>query len=154
MRETDRAWLTPEAFQRLRTELTGLIEQETRGGDGGDAEVLMEGTRRKARIRELRELLHNAVVGRTPPDDGIAEPGMVLTIRFDDDAETETFLLGVRDGGDTGDLEVYSPDSPLGQALSGARQGEQRSYQVPSGRTVWVTLVRAVPYGDHIPDPA
>ncbi|PXY36945.1 transcription elongation factor GreAB [Prauserella flavalba] len=140
-----RTWLTADAFERLREELTVLRRQD-RGAEQDDA---VGEQRRQARIRRLEEILHSAVVGEAPPDDGIAEPGMVLTVRFDDDPGTETFLLGVRDGGDADGLEVYSPESPLGRALAGARQGESRTYQVPSGATVRVTLVRAVPYGQH-----
>ncbi len=73
---------------------------------------------------------------------------MVLTVRFEDE-QTETFLLGRRDGADTADLEVYSPESPLGSALSGARPGQVCSYRVPSGDSVNVTLLEAVPYGMH-----
>jgi transcription elongation factor GreA len=45
---------------------------------------------------------------------------MVLTIRYDDTADEETFLLGLRDAEQTdrGDLEVYSPTSPLGTATT------------------------------------
>ena len=69
---------------------------------------------RQARIRQIHDLLTNAVVGEDPPDDGIAEPGMVLTVRYDDTGETETFLLGVR-GAEDADIDVYSMQSPLGQ---------------------------------------
>ena len=51
---------------------------------------------RQERIRQIQDLLANAVVDKTPPDDGVAEPGMVLTARYDDTGDTETFLLGVR----------------------------------------------------------
>ena len=71
-------------------------------------------------------------VGEDPPDDGVAEPGMVLTVRFDDTGETETFLLGAR-GAEHGTIEVYYPDSPLGAAVNGARRGERRAYRTPSG---------------------
>lgn len=74
---------------------------------------------------------------------------MVLTVRFADTGETETFLLGVG-GVEYGDLEVYTVTSPLGAALVGARPGDQRDYQVPSGATMSVTLVKAVPYGLHM----
>ncbi|WP_009949925.1 GreA/GreB family elongation factor [Saccharopolyspora erythraea] len=90
----------------------------------------MDDGHRRARIREIQELLHDAVVGEAPPDDGVAEPGMVLTVRFDD-GETETFLLGARVGADLNGLAVYSPESPLGAAQPGARQGEQRAYSLP-----------------------
>lgn len=45
-----------------------------------------------------------------------------------------------------GKLEVYSPNSPLGGALIDAKVGESRSYTVPSGSTVKVTLLSAEPY--------
>lgn len=132
-------WLTRDAHDRLRAELTELLATSSADADG---------QRRAARVRDLQELLASAVVGQDPADDGVAEPGMVLTVRYDDTGDEETFLLGLRDV-EQGELEVFSPASPLGGALSGARPGEQRAYQVPGGGTVRVTLVAAVPYGRH-----
>ncbi|WP_020494633.1 GreA/GreB family elongation factor [Sciscionella marina] len=135
-------WLSEQDYAQLRAELAELT-------DAGAAEQAGGPDHRGARIRALRALLDDAVVGTRPPDDGIAEPGMVLTVRFDDDPEPETFLLGASAGEDSA-LAAYSPGSPLGAAVLGARQGERRAYQVPSGATVGVTLLRAVPYGvDH-----
>jgi transcription elongation GreA/GreB family factor len=146
---TERVWLTPEAHARLQAELAELASAGAFSDAGGADQDDHAATRlhRQARIREIQDLLITAVVGQDPPDDGIAEPGMVLTVRYDDTSETETFLLGVR-AAEHGDMEVYSPDSPLGAALTGARQGERRSYRVPSGATVRVTLLEAVPYGN------
>jgi transcription elongation factor GreA len=150
MTSTERVWLTPQAHSRLHAELTALLASDhasaSDGHLGQDDELTTRLHTRRARIRQIHDLLNNAVVGEDPPDDGIAEPGMVLTVRYDDTDETETFLLGVR-GAEHGDLEVYSPQSPLGAALTGARQDEQRTYRVPTGTTVRVTLLRAVPYG-------
>ncbi|MGV0837586.1 GreA/GreB family elongation factor [Mycolicibacterium thermoresistibile] len=147
---TQRVWLTPAGHERLQQELHTLQELVNAATDE-DANTLDVQRARQARIHEIHELLGNAVVGEDPPDDGIAEPGMVLTVSYDDDPDdTETFLLGVR-GAEVGDLEVYSVDSPLGTAIAGARPGETRTYQVPSGATVQVTLVSAVPYGMHHP---
>ncbi|GAA2104243.1 GreA/GreB family elongation factor [Actinomadura alba] len=136
-------WLTPQAADRLRNELAALADASDDSGehDLGDHE-------RKARIQQIRDLLDDAVIGQDPPDDGVAEPGMVLTVRYDDTGDIETFLLGVR-GAEDGDIDVYSPDSPLGTALAGARQGQQRTYRVPSGAVLPVTLLKAVPYGRH-----
>ncbi len=145
MTTTQRVWLTPQAHHRLRNELTALLAPARgRLDDSGEPGLAQQD--RDARIREIHDLLTGAVVGEDPPDDGIAEPGMVLDVRFDDTGETETFLLGAR-GAEHGTVEVYSPDSPLGAAVNGARQGEQRVYRVPSGATVRVTLLNAVPYG-------
>ena len=85
MTSTERVWLTPEAHRRLRAELTELRATRTPAAD----------VERDARVRHIQELLSNAVVGQDPPDDGIAEPGMVLTVRYDEFGDTETFLLGL-----------------------------------------------------------
>ena len=144
MTDPNRAWMTAQARDRLEAELAELAEPrpDADDDDWGERQA------RQARIRQIHDLLTNAVVGEDPPDDGVAEPGMVLTVRYDDNGESETFLLGVRDDDQSG-MEVYSTQSPLGKAITGARRGEQRSYQVPSGATVSVTLLDAVPYGLH-----
>jgi transcription elongation GreA/GreB family factor len=160
MTSTHRVWLTPEAHDRLQAELAALLAPRTTTAPGDsahsgteDSGTVDSGTvdtarRRAARVRELQELLGKAAVGEDPPDDGVAEPGMVLTVRYDDTADEDTFLLGLRDVEQAG-LEVYSPTSPLGMAVTGARPGDQRSYRVPNGTTVRVTLLDAVPYGHH-----
>jgi transcription elongation factor GreA len=137
-------WLTPQAADRLRKELAALADASDDSGEHN----LVRYHEREARIQQIRDLLDDAVIGQDPPDDGVAEPGMVLTVRYDDTGDIETFLLGMR-GAEDGDIEVYSPDSPLGTALAGARQGEQRTYHVPSGAVLPVTLLKAVPYGRY-----
>lgn len=141
-------WLTPGTHERLSAELAVL----TGTADPSRAEeygfpIPEDKDAREARVTRVQEILRDAVIGETPPDDGVAEPGMVLTVRYGDDPETESFLLGVRDRAASDGVSVYSPESPLGSALIGARAGEERSYTVPNGRTIRVTLVDAVPYG-------
>ncbi|GHC95988.1 transcription elongation factor GreA [Nocardiopsis terrae] len=145
MAENNRTWLTPGTYERLTAELavlTGAAGPEEHGFAG-----IEDRDAREARVNRIQDLLKDAVVGEAPPDDGIAEPGMVVTVRYGDDPEPETFLLGVRDRADADGIPVCSPDSPLGRALIGAAQGEERTYTAPSGRTLGVSLVRAVPYG-------
>jgi transcription elongation factor GreA len=141
-------WLTPDAAERLRNELNELIALTEASSDDAGEQALERYQERENRIQQIRDLLDDAVIGQDPPDDGVAEPGMVLTVRYDDTGDVETFLLGIR-GAEHGDLQVYSPSSPLGTALVGARQGEQRTYQVPSGAVLPVTLLEAVPYGRY-----
>lgn len=148
MTNTRPIWLTPHAHERLRTELAELSRRADDESIDQDDRVTIR-RQRQDRIREIQHLLGAAVVGEDPPDDGIAEPGMVLTVRYDDADEPETFLLGAR-AAEHGDIEVYSPDSPLGTALTGARRGERRAYRVPDGSTIGVTLLDAVPYGRHL----
>lgn len=156
MTSTERRWMTREAHTRLKFELAGL--RSRRGIEvpddlmDYDDDVMAAHVARQARIRQIQALLGNAVVGDDPPDDGIAEPGMVLTVRYDDTGDTETFLLGVRGVEDAG-IDVYSMQSPLGSAIAGARVGEQRIYSIPSGANLPVTLLEAVPYGKRTPQP-
>ncbi|MEO8813850.1 MAG: GreA/GreB family elongation factor [Mycobacterium sp.] len=144
MTDSQRVWMTQQARDRLEAELITLTEPRV----GSETDEFGDQQARQVRVHQIHDLLARAVVGEDPPDDGVAEPGMVLTVRYEDSGDTETFLLGVRDDDGSG-VEVYSTQSPLGKAITGARPGEQRTYQVPSGATVSVTLVDAVPHGVH-----
>lgn len=150
MTSTQPAWISPQAHERLQRELITLRElRDASAVDSATDESYLAVQRAwQVRIRRIHDLLLDAVVGDDPPDDGIAEPGMVLTIRYDDTGDVETFLLGVRDA-EYGDLEVYSIRSPLGAAIAGARPGDLITYTLPSGASLTVTLLEAVPYGIH-----
>jgi transcription elongation factor GreA len=158
--ETLVTWLTQEAYDRLKHELDELVanrpviaaeinarrEEGDLRENGGYQAAREEQGRQEARIRQLQELLHTAKVGEAPKEEGIAAPGMVLTVRYEDDDETETFLLATREEGSHGDLEVYSPGSPLGEALLGAHENETREYILPNGGSMKVTLLSAKPF--------
>ena len=47
---------------------------------------------------------------------------------------------------DSVDIEVYSPQSPLGAALLGATPGETREYTLPNGKSQSVTVKDAKPF--------
>jgi transcription elongation factor GreA len=100
----------------------------------------------EARIRQLTTLLREAKVG-TPPtaDAGVAGPGMVVTVRYAPDDE-ETFLIGSREEAAVTELTVYSAQSPLGKALTGAKPGETVSYTAPNGNKISFELVAAAPH--------
>ncbi|HEX7995051.1 MAG TPA: GreA/GreB family elongation factor, partial [Streptosporangiaceae bacterium] len=44
-------------------------------------------------------------------------------------------------------IDVYSPRSPLGSAISGKKVGETASYNLPNGKPLSVEIIDAVPYG-------
>ena len=48
--------------------------------------------------------------------------------------------------GDDDDLEVFSPQSPLGEAINGKQKGDTVEYVAPNGKTLKVEIVDAVPY--------
>ena len=152
------SYLTQEAFDRLqaeldelsttgRTEISKRIEAARDEGDlkenGGYHAAKEEQGKMEARIRQLTSLLENAVVGEPPADDGVVEPGMLVTVdMFGDEM---TFLLGSREIG-SGDIEVYSDRSPIGAALMGKRVGEKATYAAPNGKDITVKVLKAKPY--------
>ena len=159
----DIIWLTQDAYDKLqaeldnlrgpvRTEIVARISAAREEGDlrenGGYHAAREQQGQEEARIRQLQELLNNAKVGEAPEQSGVALPGSVVKVYYDgDENDTETFLIGTREQAvNDGKLEVYSPASPLGAALIDAKVGETRTYTVPSGSTVEVTLVSAEPY--------
>ena len=153
-------WLTQEAFDKLAAELENLkgpVRQEVIArisaardeGDlkenGGYHAAKDEQGKIEARIRQLEDMLRRAQVGETPADDGIVEPGMKVTYRFVGDDDAETFLLGAREIEDDS-LDVFSPQSPLGSAILGAKKGDTVTYTAPNGKKLEVEILDAVPY--------
>ena len=152
------SYLTQEAFDRLqaeldelsttgRTEISKRIEAARDEGDlkenGGYHAAKEEQGKMEARIRQLTTLLENAVVGDPPADDGVVEPGMIVTVdMFGDEI---TFLLGSREIGND-DIEVYSDRSPIGKALMGKAVGDEATYSAPNGKSITVKVLAAKPY--------
>jgi transcription elongation factor GreA len=162
MSETDTVtWLTQEAYDRLKAELEHLsgparaeisqrIGAARAEGDlkenGGYHAAKDEQGKMEARIRQLTQLLRDAKVGEPPAaQEGVAGPGMVVTVKFADGDE-ETFLIGSREEAAHSDIDVYSAQSPLGQALTGKRPGESVTYAAPNGRDITVELLHTKPY--------
>ena len=157
--DTQVTWLTQDAYDRLKSELDQLIanrpviaaeinarrEEGDLKENGGYHAAREEQGQQEARIRQLQELLRTAQVGTAPTSTDVASPGTVLTVKYDDD-DTEKVLLGSREEGSHGDLQVISPNSPLGAALLGAKVGETREYALPDGGTMKVTLAGVAPF--------
>lgn len=129
-------WLTADAHDKLALELDSLQRSRTRtAGASESAEV-------ESRINHLVALLRSAQV-RSPEDDGVVEPGMVVEARID--GAPQRFLLGSREI-DGGDLDVYSHESPLGAAIHGTVPGDTVRYRAPSGIDVTVEILSARPW--------
>ena len=152
-------WLTQETYDRLsaelehakgprRADIVAKIEAARDEGDlkenGGYHAAKDEQGKLEARIRQLTQLLRDAKVGEAPTSSGVAGPGMVVEVTYEGDDEPERFLIGSRE--DKADIPVYSANSPLGLALTGAKVGEKVSYTLPNGRTMTVDLLSAEPY--------
>ena len=156
------AWLTQEAFDRLKAELDHLssagraeivqkIEAARQEGDlkenGGYHAAKEEQGKIEARIRQLTQLLRDAHVGEAPADATNAALGTVITIAFDgDEDDTEKFLLGSREIAGDSDIDVFSEKSPLGAAIMGHKEGDTLSYTAPNGKAITVEIISAKPY--------
>lgn len=149
-------WLTQEAADRLRAELEFLettgrveiikkIEVARSEGDlkenGGYHAAREEQGKMEARIRQLKHMLEHAHIGAPPAGEtGFVGAGMVLTVEIS--GETMKFLLGSREIA-SGDLDVYSENSPLGAAVLGKKIGETVSYIAPNKREITVSILQA-----------
>ncbi|WP_329382482.1 transcription elongation factor GreA [Streptomyces sp. NBC_01716] len=154
-------WLTQAAYNQLKAELDHLsgparveiaqkIEAAREEGDlkenGGYHAAKEEQGKQELRVRQLTQLLQNAKVGEAPADDGIVEPGMVVTIAFDgDEDDTLTFLMASREYASS-DIETYSPQSPLGTGVNGKKVGDEAEYELPNGKKASVKILAAKPY--------
>ncbi len=152
-------WLTQEAFDKLtdeldylkgegRTTVSAKIAQARDEGDlsenGGYHAAREEQGQQEARIRQLEAMLRDAKIGEAPAGSKKVAPGMTVTIAYDDDPDdTDTFLLGSREliGVTDTAIDVFSPQSPLGAAIMGAKKGQKVSYAAPNGSTINVTIL-------------
>lgn len=145
MNEPKKVPLTQSAYDRLTEELAHLegearekiikeiatarahgdLSENAEYHSAKDQQGLQEG-----RIRQIKAMLENAAIIQAQ-DDGVVNPGMLVTIRYEGD-EPETYLLGLREERG-GEHEVLTPDSPLGQELSGRRAGETVMAETPRG---------------------
>jgi transcription elongation factor GreA len=154
-------WLTQQTFDRLTAELEDrrgrlraeIVERISSARDEGDlkenggyhAAKDEQGTN-EANIRQLEEMLSSATT-KPADDDQTVSAGKVVTYRFEGEDDEESFLLGAREiAEDHTEIEVYSPESPLGRALLGHKAGETVDFEQPNGRTAKISIVSAVPF--------
>lgn len=154
-------WLTQEAYDQLKAELEHLsgparaeivakIEEARQEGDlkenAGYHAAREDQGKLELRIRQLIQLLEHAKVGEAPADNGVVAPGTVVTIAFDGDPDdTLTFLLGSREYVSS-DLDIYSPQSPLGSGVNGRKAGDEAVYDLPNGKKASVKILAVKPY--------
>ena len=152
-------WLTQAKYDELKAELEALrgptrasvVSRVSEARDEGDLKenagyhaARDELGKIDGRIAQLTQMLERAKVGETPADDGVVEPGMKVTINLIDHDMKQEFLFGAREmAGD--ELKVFSPQSPLGEAINGKQRGDTVEYEV-NGKKVKAEILEAVPY--------
>lgn len=102
--------------------------------------VLAEEQRIEQRISYIRDVLATAIVedeGETPT--GTIRHGSLVTLQFDGDDDTETFMIG--EVVERTDVDVCTPESPMGKALVGAAAGQDITYSTPTGMALTVKVL-------------
>lgn len=159
---SDSILLTQAAYDRMLAELTRLITEERHAislkiqeareeGDlkenGGYHAAKEEQGKIEARINRLEEMLANAEIGEADPADGIVKQGLMVSCKLN--GASKDFYLGsheVFEGTefetqiDEGDMDVYSPDSPIGIVILGQRVGSTVTYTAPNGKDIKVEI--------------
>ena len=119
-----------EVAQKI--EAARLLGDLSENGDyhaAKDEQGHMEG-----RIRQLEHIIETAEIIEGG-DAGIVSTGSIVTIVYegDEDSMAERYLVGHMEE-KVGDLDVMSPDSPLGAALIGAGPETWVEYEAPNGK--------------------
>jgi transcription elongation factor GreA len=140
--------LSRSAFERLQAEFNDLttrgrievaqkIEAARLLGDlseNGDYHAAKdEQGHMEGRIRQLEHIIETAEIIEAC-DEGVVSAGSIVTIVYegDDESDAERYLVGHMEE-KVGDLDVMSPQSPLGAALLGANEGSWVEYEAPTG---------------------
>jgi transcription elongation factor GreA len=157
-------WLTQDAYDKLkgeyeqlsttgRSEVVQKIAAAREEGDlkenGGYHAAREEQGKLEARIKQLRHLLESAQVGTPPEADGTVQVGHEVSVTFMGgslDGERETFLLGSREQAGHHEIDVYSPQSPLGGAVLGQQVGTETTYSLPNGKSLTVRVDTSAPF--------
>ncbi|TFC96234.1 MULTISPECIES: GreA/GreB family elongation factor [Cryobacterium] len=133
---TESVWMPPSALALLIEELAVLASHPSPDAATAD------------RVRVLRKTLSQAEAS-IKPDDGLVEPGMRITAMLSGDTRATVFLLGERELVSLDPevrVDVYSPSSPIGQAIIGTHVGDTVTYTTPSNANMQIEILAAVPY--------
>lgn len=87
----------------------------------------------EARIRQIQALLATAEIVENDGQSETITTGSVVQLRYEGDAESEPYLIGSIEEKRPG-VAVVSPNSPLGQAILGKREGQTVEYESPGGK--------------------
>jgi len=134
-------------LEQLRTQREALAPRlsEESLGDSADQADMLERAESTAwldrRIRDIEELLRDGI---TADDDSGLPGGTRVKLRFDDDTVETLRVVTIAEEAGEEDATV-TPDSPLGQALTGHQAGDTVSYLTPGGEETVVIEELTIP---------
>jgi transcription elongation factor GreA len=91
------------------------------------------------RINRLEQILATAIVDDERVSNGTVEAGTIVTLTLN--GNEQRFLLGSPEISEGIDIDVFSPESPLGLAIHGLAVGDETSYAAPNGKVFAVKIV-------------
>ena len=140
--------LSPQAYERLtaeleertttrRREISLWIERAREHGDikeNADYDAAKnEQGHNEARVRQLEQMLKNAVVIDTNTAGDVVEPGTLVDLRYDGDDDLVTYLVGsIEERHEK--YDVLSTNSPLGRRSSARGPATPSRTRVRSAR--------------------
>jgi transcription elongation factor GreA len=131
-----------------RQDIAKRIQEAREEGDlkenGGYHAAKEEQGKIESRINRLEEILANSVVGESAQDDGVVAQGTVVSLTMN--GSEMTFLLGSAEIAEGTDIEVYSPDSPIGKVILGAKIGDNVTFYAPNGKEREINIVDVKPF--------
>ncbi|MDR3128306.1 MAG: transcription elongation factor GreA [Bifidobacteriaceae bacterium] len=154
---TNKIWLSNEAYQKLKDELKYLTGEKRQNikkriaaaraeGDlkenGGYHAAKEEQGKNEGRIKELEYKLANAIIDAPVKTDEISA-GSLISAKIDQ--IKKKFILGSREIKDTlkdNSIDVYSPTSPIGQTVLGAKAGDKLQYTAPNGKQIEIEILK------------
>ncbi|MEK0306525.1 GreA/GreB family elongation factor [Bifidobacterium favimelis] len=157
MAEEKTILLTQAAYDRMqeeldhrqgeyRDEITERIAAARAEGDlsenGGYQAAREEQGKNEGRINELIVKLRNAKILKAPRAGKVGNGSLVT---LDLAGNEMVCVLGSRDIAIATDYDVISPESPIGAAIMGAKNGDTVSYKAPNGKDISVTIKDARP---------
>ena len=127
---------------RGRIEVANKIERARELGDlseNGDYHAAKdEQGHMEGRIRHLESILENCEIVEAEDGD-VVGPGKLVTVSIDGD-EPETYYFGSHEERYEG-ATTMTPESALGQAITGHRVNDTCSYTTPNGHELSVVVI-------------
>lgn len=129
-----RNYITREGAERLRQNLTDLLEKKLASGTGTNEGGTASGADLRTietAIRRLQLKLDSVIIAEVPADQGKVAFGSLVTVRQGNGEEAAYHIVGV----DEADPEHGSISwiSPLARALLSRRAGDKVRFQSPAG---------------------
>lgn len=121
-----------EQLREQRAALAPKLSEESLGDSADQADMLERAGSvawMDRRIYEIEELLRDGIA---PGEEGDLPAGTKVKLRFDDDTvETLKVITIAEEAGE--EDATLTPESPLGQAITGHRTGDTITYRTPGG---------------------